>query len=512
MILKRLHKMLLRAVLGTLFCAALAGVSGEFGCSSGASAPPVSLPAPVSGRLTVTSPDEDGVALVIGDEGAVPADSLVHVVNESRTSASLIDFSAVIAALDPFPSAEAQITLPETCRRSFHGCAIADADGSFEIEINASEEDSIVVGILDQATGTTISERTRHPVPRNVRFFVRPVIALGLLNNPPTSDRRLYALMGASLEDANGLVSVVDLSTNTRNVVSFAGPRPARMAVDTATRQAAILDTVDETVAKVDLAVNNFNTPTSIPSAASRDLALNEAGNRLFITTASAGAPLRRIDFTTMTPDGGLNDVNLQAFIPGITNVDTRGVDVISYTTSATFDLLTFVGSYDVGGTATPAIGLVDATTMNLLALTPLPAGAVPLEAAFFVMKDKILVTDPANDQILIYTFATDHPGGVTTTLTLQGTVPDPSDFILNPRSIAVYPAGAYAFITARNGSETRPDSVLTMDLNAETLLRLRPVGHNPTDAVFDELEEDLFVSTLKTRAVTVWTLPELLP
>lgn len=512
MTLKRLHKMLLRAVLGTLFCAALAGVSGEFGCSSGASAPPVSLPAPVSGRLTVTSPDEDGVALVIGDEGAVPADSLVHVVNESRTSASLIDFSVVIAVLDPFPAAEAQASFPATCSRSFHACEVADADGSFEIEINASEGDSILVGLLDQATGFTISERVRHPVPRNIRQFARPVIALGLLNNPPTSDRRLYALMGASLEDANGLVSVVDLLANTRTVVPFNGPRPSRMAVHTTTRQAAILDNVGETIAKIDLAANNFNAPAAIPAAAPRDLALNDAGTSLFVTTASSGVPVRRINFGTLAPDGGLEDTDLQAFIPGITNVDTRGVDVISYTTSATFDLLTFVGSYDVGGTARAAIGLVDASTMNLLALTPLPAGAEPLDVAFFVMKDKILVTDSANDQILIYTFSTDHPGGMTTTLTLQGAVSDPSDFILNPRSIAVYPAGAYAFITARNGNETRQDTVLTMDLNAETLLRLRPVGHNPTDVVFDDLEEDLFVSTLRTHAVTTWILPELLP
>lgn len=510
MSLKPLHKTLFRSVFGMLFGLVLAGVSGEFGCSSGASAPPVSLPAPVSGRLTVTSPDEDGVALVIGDEGAVPADSVVHVVNESQTSASLIDFSELIAALDFFPAAEAQASLPETCSRAFHGCAIADADGAFEIEINASQDDSIVVGILDQATGTTISERTRQPVPRNVRFFVRPVLGLGLLNNPPTNDRNLYALMGGLPDNPAGLVSIVDLSTNTRTVVPFDGPRPSRMAIDRTTRQAAVLDNLEGFIAKVDLTANNFDAPATLAVPSPRDLGLNEAGNSLLVSTAAA-APILRINFTAMTAAGAINEANLQAFIPGISNVETRGVDVIPFTTNVTFDLMTFVGSYAVGGTPTPAIGLADATTMTLLALTPLPTGAEPLDAAFFVIKNKILVTDPANDQILIYTFATDYPGGVTTTLALQGAVPNPG-FLLNPRAIDVYPAGPYAFITAKNGNETRPDTVLTMDLNSETLVQIRPVGHNPTDLVFNDIEEEVFVSTFRTHAVTEWTLPELLP
>src|SRR5579885_2178385 len=84
---------------------------GGYGCSTGASAPPVSLPAPVTGRLTVSSPDETtGVALVSGDDGTVTTGSLVQATNESKTSALLIP------VLDLFPTAEAPTTFPDICR------------------------------------------------------------------------------------------------------------------------------------------------------------------------------------------------------------------------------------------------------------------------------------------------------------------------------------------------------------------------------------------------------------
>jgi len=515
MILKHVNNILFRSASWLLTCAvfaSIASVSGSLGCSTSASAPPVSLPAPVTGRLTVSSPDETGAALVVGDDGSVAAGSLVHGVNETQATASLIDLSDVVAVLDVFPAAEAQAALPAICSSAFHACAIADAAGSFEIQLQASDDDAIGVEVLDTVTGIRISERTHHNVPHNVRFFVRPVLGVGLLENSATDDHKLYALMGNTPAEARGLVSIVDLPTRTRTVVAFDGTHPTAMTVQRETHLAAVLDGDGNFIAKVDLTTNNFDAPTKITIAAPRDLILNGGGNSLFVGTANDAAVIRKIDFGPFTPAGNIVNADLQALIPGITNIATGSLDVTPFTTTLTFDLVAFAGLYSVGGVDTPAVGLLDGTTMSLIALTPLPAGAVAHDVAFFVTQNKLLVTDTGNNQILVYNFSTDHPLGTTSSLTLEGSVADPNGFVVTPRDIVVDPAAQLAFITAKNGNETRPDTVLTLDLATEQLVDISPIGLGPTGLVYDFASDELFVSTFKSRSITNLGLAELLP
>lgn len=475
--------------------------AGAGGCSAGASAPPVSLPAPITGRLTVTSPDESGVALVIGDNGAVPADSLVHATNETQASAAFVVFP------------DLSTTQPDICKLAFHGCAFADADGSFEISLNASADDSIAVGILDQTTGSTISEKTSHSVPRNIRHFVRPLLDIKILSD----DRKLYALMGNTLEDPNGLISVVDLATNTRNVVPFDGATPQRMAIQNETRTGVIADSAGGFLAKVDLTTDQFDAPAKQPLAAPTDLVFGTGGANLFVTSGQTGPSamaLQQVDVASLSTTAAIKDPDLAAMLPGASNIVTRSLDLLPFTgSSGTFDLIAFVGMYDVSGTTVPALGLSlsNGTNLAILAMTPLPNGADPHSVAFFRTEDSLLVTDPANDHIWIYSFTVD-PVVFVGNLTLDGPVSDPSGWVVNPLRIETDRIDKLAFVNTNNETDEHPDSVLTIDLSSRSVVDSNPIGSNPTGLAYDPVDQILYSATLKSHSITFWTLPDLLP
>jgi hypothetical protein len=127
------------------------------GCGS-VSAPPVDLPAPITGRVDVSSPDADGNVTITGSEGAVEGGYIVMVVNESVATAwKLLD--------KLIPSAYAQ-TLPTICSAIGHACTVAAADGSFQVVIAASINDTLVIGLIDE-NGDWISEVIRVLVPES---------------------------------------------------------------------------------------------------------------------------------------------------------------------------------------------------------------------------------------------------------------------------------------------------------------------------------------------------------
>ena len=81
-----------------------------WGCGSGSvSAPPVSLPAPVTGRITVSSPDESGEVTVVGEEGSVSNSAYVMAINEEQDVTAFhfifpISFQSVQAQTSSFHS------------------------------------------------------------------------------------------------------------------------------------------------------------------------------------------------------------------------------------------------------------------------------------------------------------------------------------------------------------------------------------------------------------------------
>jgi DNA-binding beta-propeller fold protein YncE len=507
----------------TLLLAALAPLlpsaflSATSGCSSvGASAPPISLPAPVTGRMTVSSPDESGVALIVGDEGAVPAGALVHAVNNSKDTVAFRVLEKTL--LGWVATAQAQ-AFPEICTRAFHACTLADATGSFELSVQAALDEEIIVEILDPSTGARISDQFHHAVPSNVRFFQRPINALGLLVNTITGDHTLYALMPHADGGTRGLVSVVNVDTEERTVVDFDGPNPTRMVVESASRTAAVLDPSGEFIAKVDLTTNNFDSPFKASLAAPRDMILNTTGSTLYVTTGEtidSGTSddarfIRSFNYSTGAEGDPIRISFLQAAIPGATHLETLAIDLRTFTDGAiVFDIAAFVGMYSVDGDPTPAVGLFDADTMTFLTAIPLANGTLPEDVALSRSSDQILVTDAGNDRIYLFDFT--YIGGVAT-ITPAGSVDDPAGLIENPKDILTLPEQPFAFVTAKNGTDDRPDTVLTIVLDPPVaVVDINPIGLTPSDAVIDPLAQAVFFATLKSHSIAFWGIPELLP
>jgi DNA-binding beta-propeller fold protein YncE len=470
--------------------------------------------------MTVSSPDESGVALIVGDEGAVPAGSLVHAVNNSKDTVALRVLEGLETALLGWVSpANAQSGLPEVCGKVFHACVLADNNGSFELSVAAAEDEEIIVEILDPATGARISEQFRHSVPANVKFFARPINDLGFLGNSVTGDHNLYVLMPHLVDGGTkGLVTVVNLDTWERTQVDFDGPNPTKIAVQTETRLAAVLDQEGEFVAKVDLTANNFNSPPKTAVTAPRDVILNTGGNVALVATAESTDSgtavdarfIRSFNFVTGVEGGPIRISSLQTLVAGATNLETKALDLRSFTDgSIFFDMAAFVGTYDIAGTPTAVLGLFDAGSMLLVGTIVLPPGTIPEDVALLRTSDRIVVTDSGNNKILIFDFS--YLGGIAT-ITSAGAVSDPEGFVQSPRDIVLVPDQPFALITAKNGTDDHPDTVLTVNLSSAIVVDINPVGLNPSGAIIDPFDQLLYVSTFKSHTVTFLGAPELLP
>ena len=127
-----------------ILMATAAGCGGTTAVGA-ATAPPVDLPAPVVGRIDVGTPDATGKSTITGTPGAVEADTIVMAINENLEVASAL--WKVTDAL--FPAAYAQ-SLPSVCSETGHACTTSASDGSFELQIDASIGDSIIIVLLDE--------------------------------------------------------------------------------------------------------------------------------------------------------------------------------------------------------------------------------------------------------------------------------------------------------------------------------------------------------------------------
>jgi hypothetical protein len=128
-------------------------------CGGASSAPPVDLPAPITGRVTISNPDSSGNVTITGTAGAVDAGAMVMAVNEETAGT----VSAMILNM-LVKSAYAETSFPVLCDEEGYSCAVADDDGAFEMTLAAAFGDSIVIGIIDEDTGEFISEIIRRAV------------------------------------------------------------------------------------------------------------------------------------------------------------------------------------------------------------------------------------------------------------------------------------------------------------------------------------------------------------
>jgi len=128
--------------------------------TSSISAPLVDLPAPITGRVVVSSPDANGYVKVTGTAGAVPGGSLVMAVNESVTA---IRISGILNLFVKDSYAQ-ETQLPAICNEAGHACAFADENGEFVLLLKAAVGDSIAIYIID-LDGNIRSPALRIAVP-----------------------------------------------------------------------------------------------------------------------------------------------------------------------------------------------------------------------------------------------------------------------------------------------------------------------------------------------------------
>lgn len=130
------------------------------GCGA-ASAPPLDLPAPVTGQIDVSPPDASGKSTITGSEGAVTANNIVLAGNADLTETALL-WKLTDALVK---NAHAQTSsLPEICTTVGYSCTVAGIDGSFTMTIDAVVGNSIYVVLVD-VHGTEISPRSDFTVP-----------------------------------------------------------------------------------------------------------------------------------------------------------------------------------------------------------------------------------------------------------------------------------------------------------------------------------------------------------
>jgi hypothetical protein len=143
--MKKILKTLFLFVSGLIFL--IPSVSHVAGCGSGASAPPASIPAPVSSLITVSPPDPDtNLVLVVGDVGSVEPLAVVLAANATLGGVVRRIYDLLV------PNAYAQIVTS----------ANADDQGRFFLELFANSGDEI--DIRQQVDGE-LSDITTVMVP-----------------------------------------------------------------------------------------------------------------------------------------------------------------------------------------------------------------------------------------------------------------------------------------------------------------------------------------------------------
>lgn len=180
------------------YFAVLLALAAMAGCAS-ASAPPVDLPAPVTGQIDISSPSAEGKVTITGSEGAVTGGATVLAINESAAETSLWQLTDFL-----FPKAYAQ-ALPSVCDLAGRVCAVAESDGSFTMEIDAVVGDQIILVLIDE-DGEEISDRTTVAVPAGSGIVACGSSFEGNLVDIADVGGVVYSLFEGSADSANKLI------------------------------------------------------------------------------------------------------------------------------------------------------------------------------------------------------------------------------------------------------------------------------------------------------------------
>lgn len=500
------------------------------------SAPPISLPAPVTGRLTVTSPDGNYASLIIGDEQAVPSLKTVMAVNDTQAAIALasdwMTSFSIAALLDILiPAAAADAPLPDICSQPYHACGSATDAGSFEFALTGKIGDSVSISIIDATTGVILSETTHRVIPPNVRALPRRVNHVAYLLDAKNKKGVLYSLMSASGSNPNGLVEIRDLQGETSTLVDFDGPAPQRMDINAGNMKAAVIDSIGQFAAFVDLGFNHFNDLLSskISIIKPTDVALSFDAARMAVTTdpdVAIEQMLRIVKTSGMTLVDTVTNLDLPGvvFPAGGTAVKTTAVDHGYFNTTKWVDVYAFVGLYLPNGQVTPKpyAGIVSddgADHYVIPFMEELSAGCVPKDVAFD-QQNMLLVTCGGIDQIIRINIHIAGADPVNVALVGISTLNDPNNLVKNPLNIVAdgkldgknVSAGVKTvYVTVRDGDETHPDSVLTLkSTDGYEPSKRSDVGLRPTGIATPYDGSEIYISTEVSHAITTWSQDDL--
>lgn len=483
------------SLLKVLFVFALFALQISWGSCGGSSAPPVSIPAPVTGRITVSTPDDEGLSLVVGDDEAVSADAIVLVINEDKANVAWKLLDLII------PNLLAQ-SFPARCSLVGRACAQADSNGAFSVEIEAEGEDEITIRVIDTA-GNESPQIRKTPPPRGfIHFAVAPLDVAAL-----PSQHFVYALFpGDDTSGQNGGVIRFDINNRQRQPFGFDGTGPTRILTDPTETRLLILDEDGPFAAVVDPDQNNFDSPIKInlPDPG-MDVVFEADGETAWITLNGTDNAIAIVDVVggNILQQISLNDIG------DFTHI--RSVDIDYARTSSGDEFVALISIYQ-----NPASGalLNIITEINVATRAPirgpraLPTGVFIRDLAFMEDGAEFLIADPLRDVIQNVIVPADDSDPLDVTPVTASN----ADAITNPRYIAISADENLAFVTAKNGTINLPDTVLTVDLDTFEVIDITPVGLNPQRLVWDETNNELFVVSTISRSLTLLPLSVLTP
>lgn len=361
-----------------LILAALLALTAS--CHGGSATPPASIPAPVSGLISISSPNAEGLVRITGTPGAVEDNAEIEVNNRTTGNSASTE---------------------------------AESDGSFEAEIAASIGDSLE--ILQTVDGETSNASTQD-VPANAPVVEEtPVDAIVLSN-------RDKGLVGTT-DGANSFLYLFDLSTFEMvsilatienfnlTAIDYDNSSTAGYLIDYTNSQAAVLTAEGELKGGNVLSITK---PLAVAVIGGETLAL--------VGQESSGISLTVIDSSGSTPTTGLT-----ALLPHPEgSANHRGTFALSFDETVSLGVVALAGLSKFSNNDTVlSYALYDVNAENLTLSFQVNLGIGEFsDVALFSDGEEALVTDPDNDTIIRFSgteFGTretisvgDHPTAVT--------------------------------------------------------------------------------------------------
>ncbi len=472
----------LRWVLGIPLLLVLAG------CLSGAgeSAPPLSIPAPVTGRITVSSPDDQGQIAVIGEDNAVDANALVLAINTSNAVALLNLFDRLI------PNAYAQ-TFPERCTFLGHACTFADANGAFEILLPGDEDDDIEIVVIDSINGDDLGTRIVKRVPANFMHFLDIPIDITV----DSLGGFLYVLLRDPADTATGSRIVrVDLTTGARESNGIDGVDPQCLKFDSDMNVLTALDRGGQMATIADLGGGGFSAASTVNLPAPPvDAALDTNGFELWVTLNDTTDAIAILDTTARV----VSDVIAAPVLPGWSHQGSLAIDSRNISGSEVMGVVSEF-SRDADGVVRWGVSFYDMATRNLVSGPTIISDSGLITDIAFFQDDQFMLLDNPGSAIMGLTI----PGlGVSEVSDLPRVTADPAGIIKEPVQAVIVHDLMMAFVSARNGDETHPDTVMSIDMNTLSVVDVTPVGLRPSRMHWDPNAMELFVVSRISRSVT---------